>query len=407
MPRDEDLGIVLSGGGARSAYQVGVLRGLAKHFPELRFPIIAGVSAGAINAAFLASHPGTPGEAALELAQLWGSLQVENVFRVDPPSLSRDILRWVRWGSRLVGSGGGDGVGPVRGFLDTQPLRETIHRVAATVDGELIGIDRNLRQGRLKAIALTALNYSTGQTVTWVQGDHLVPWTQPQRRTYPTRITAEHVMASAALPLVFPAVRLGDAWYGDGGIRLSAPLSPALRLGANRILAISPRYEPSHEEADRPQVWGYPPAAQILSNLLDAVFLDVLDEDVRRLQGMNQLIERLPPEQRGDYRPVEILVMRPSVDLGKLAVDYEPRLPDTFRLLGRSLGTMEGTTSDFLSMLMFQPDYLECLMEIGESDAQARLPEIRRLLGGEGKETLPLGPSPADGRGEQGARQDL
>jgi NTE family protein len=395
MPRDGDLGIVLSGGGARSAYQVGVLRALARHFPELRFPIVTGVSAGAINAAFLASHSGTPREAALELAQLWGNLHVENVFRVDPPSLSRDVLRWVRWGSRLVGSGARDAVGPVRGFVDTQPLRETIHRVAATVDGELIGIDQNLRQGNLKAVALTALNYSTGQTVTWVQGRHLVPWKQPQRRTYPTRITAEHVMASAALPLVFPAVRLGDAWYGDGGIRLSAPLSPALRLGANRILAISPRYEPSHEEADRPQVWGYPPAAQILSNLLDAVFLDVLDEDVRRLQGMNQVIEQLPPDQRGDYRKVDILVMRPSVDLGKLAVAYEPRLPDTFRLLGRSLGTNEGTTSDFLSMLMFQPDYLECLMEIGEADAQARLPELRALLG----EPSPPSPLPQAGEG--------
>ena len=177
------------------------------------------------------------------------------------------------------------------------------------------------------------------------------------------------------------AVRLGDSWYGDGGVRLSAPLAPALRLGATRILAISPRYEGSHEEADRPQICGYPPAAQILSHLLDAIFLDVLDEDVRRLEGMNQLISKLPPEERGDYRPVDILVLRPSVDLGKLAMDYEPHLPDTFRLLGRSLGTGEVTTSDFLSMLMFQPDYLGCLMDIGEADAEARIGEIGKLLG--------------------------
>jgi len=350
-----ELAIVLSGGGARSSYQAGVLRGLAKHFPHLNFPIIAGVSAGAINAAHLAAHPGTMAEAALELAELWGGLQVENIFQVDPPSLSRDVLRWVRWASRWMGD---EKVDPVRGFVDTRPLRKTIARASATVDGELIGIESNLRQGKLKAIALTALNYSTGQTVTWVQGGNLVPWPQAQRRTYPTRMTVEHVMASAALPLIFPAVRLGDAWYGDGGVRLSAPLSPALRLGASRILAISPRYEASHEEADRPQILGYPPAAQILSHLLDAVFLDVLDEDVRRLEGMNKVIRKLPPDERGDYRPVDILVIRPSMDLGKLAVDYEPRLPDRFRLLARSLGTGEGTTSDFLSMLMFQPDYL-------------------------------------------------
>lgn len=379
-----DLAIVLSGGGARSAYQAGVLRGMAKHFPRMSFPIIAGVSAGAINAAHLAAHPGTMAEAALELAQLWGGLQVENIFQVDPPSLSRDVLRWVRWASRWMGD---EIVDPVRGFVDTQPLRETIERCSATVDGELIGIESNLRQGKLKAIALTALNYVTGQTVTWVQGKVLVPWTQSQRRTFHTRITVEHVMASSALPLVFPAVRLGDAWYGDGGVRLSAPLSPALRLGASRILAISPRYEASHEEADRPQIRGYPPAAQILSHLLDSVFLDVLDEDVRRLQGMNKLILKLPPEERGDYRPVEILVIRPSADLGKLAVDYEPRLPDRFRLLARSLGTGESTTSDFLSMLMFQPDYLECLMQLGEKDATARLREIGELLEGPRVET--------------------
>jgi NTE family protein len=381
-----DLAIVLSGGGARAAYQMGVLRGLARRFPQMSFPIIAGVSAGAINAAYLASHPGTMAEAALELAQVWRSLQVEDIFQVDPPSLIRDILRWVRWASRLIGNGD-EIVDPVRGFVDTQPLRKTIQRVAATVDDELIGIESNLREGKLKAIALTALNYATGQTVTWVQGHHLVPWTQSQRRTFHTRMTVEHIMASSALPLVFPAVRLGDAWYGDGGVRLSAPLSPALRLGASRILAISPRHEASHEEADRPQISGYPAAAQILSHLLDAIFLDVLDEDVRRLEGMNKVISKLPPEAWGDYRPVDILVIRPSVDLGKLAVKYEPHLPDRFRLLARSLGTGESTTSDFLSMLMFQPDYLECLLEIGEADAESRMGEIRELLEGPRVET--------------------
>jgi len=271
----------------------------------------------------------------------------------------------------------------MRGLVDTEPLRDTIHRVAATVDGELIGIQRNLELGRIQAIALTALNYATGQTVTWIQGKPMAPSDQSQRRSLHTRITVEHVMASASLPLVFPAVRLGDFWYGDGGVRLSAPLSPALRLGASRILAISPRYEPSREEADRPQIQGYPPAAQILSHLLDAIFLDVLDEDVRRLVSMNQLIEKIPPEERNGMRPVAIRVLRPSIDLGKLAVAYEPRLPDPFRLLARSLGSQESTTSDFLSMLMFQPDYLERLMDLGETDAEEQLPELRELLEGE------------------------
>jgi NTE family protein len=378
-PGSEDLAIVLSGGGARAAYQVGVLRGMGKHLPDMRFPLIAGVSAGAINAAYLASHAGTNAEAAQALSRLWGRLQVENIFQVDSPALSHGILRWARWAARLAI--GDSLIGPeLRGLLDTEPLRQTIRHASATVDGELIGIERNLELGKLRAICVTALNYMTGQSVTWVQGDSIVPYTEPLRRSQHIRLGVEHIMASCSLPLLFPAVRLGTAWYGDGGVRLSAPLSPALRLGATRILAISPNYEPSHEEADRYQVPGYPPIAQILSQLLDSIFLDVIDEDVRRMESLNELILKIPPENRGTYRPVDILVVRPSVDLGKLAVAYEPRLPDTFRLLARSLGSQEANTSDFLSMLMFQPDYLECLMEIGEADAEAQIDEIRALV---------------------------
>ena len=360
-PAGEDLAIVLSGGGARAAYQVGVLRGMAKHLPDLRFPIITGVSAGAINAAYLASHAGCTAEAVVDLGEIWSRLQVEDIFQVDPPSLAGDLMRWAGWAARLAT--GESLIGPdLRGFLDTEPLRRTIRRASPTVDGEIVGIESNLERGALRAVAITALNYMTGQSVTWVQGHSIAPSTQPQRRHHSTRLTVEHVMASCSLPLLFPAVRVAGAWYGDGGVRLAAPLSPALRLGASRILAISPHYFPSHEEADRPQIPGYPPIAQILSQLLDSVFLDVLDEDVRRLEGMNELIAKIPAAERGGYRPIDILVLRPSVDLGTLAVAYEPRLPDTFRLLARSLGSHEATTSDFLSMLMFQPDYLEQLL---------------------------------------------
>lgn len=374
-----DLAIVLSGGGARAAYQAGVLRGLARHLPETRFPIIIGVSAGAINAAFLGAHPGSLFEAADDLCRLWGSLHVEDIFRLDAPSLTQSLLRWVRWAARL--SSGGPLLGPeIRGLVDTQPLRATMHRASAVVDGEIIGIDRNLERGRLKAIAMITLNYTTGQTITWVQGRHLRPWAQPRLRSVQARLTIEHVMASAALPLVFPAIRLGDSYYGDGGVRLSAPLSPALRLGATRVLAISARYEPTREEADRPQIVGYPPPAQILSHLFDSIFLDVLDEDVRRLKSLNPLIEKLPQEERNGLKPVDIRVMRPSDDLGKLSAAYEPQLPEGFRLLTRSLGTKQTTTPDFLSYLMFQPDYLEHLIRMGEADAEARLPALRDLL---------------------------
>lgn len=374
-----DLAIVLSGGGARAAYQAGVIRGLARHLPGTRFPVIVGVSAGAINAAFLGAHPGNLFEAADELCQLWASLHVEDIFRLDTPTLTQSLLRWVRWAARL--GSGGPLLGPeIRGLVDTQPLRATMHRASAVVDGEIIGIGRNLELGRLNAVAMITLNYTTGQTITWVQGRHLRPWAQPRLRSVQARLTIEHVMASAALPLVFPAIRLGDSYYGDGGVRLSAPLSPAIRLGATRVLAISARYEPTPEEADRPQIVGYPPPAQILSHLFDSIFLDVLDEDVRRLKSLNPLIQKLPDEERNGLKPVDIRVMRPTEDLGKLSAAYEPQLPEGFRLLTRSLGTRQTTTPDFLSYLMFQPDYLEHLIRMGEADAEARLPELRDLL---------------------------
>jgi NTE family protein len=380
-PRRDDLAIVLSGGGARAAYQTGALRGIAKHVPDLRFPVIAGVSAGAINATFLAGHPGSTREAVTELSSIWAGLQVEDILMADPPSLARDVMRWARWAARLAA--GESLIGSeLRGLFHTEPLRRTICRGTAAVDGELIGIERNLERGTLRAIAVTALNYMTGQTVTWVQGAGILPSTRSQRRHLHTRLTVEHVMASCSLPILFPAVRVASAWYGDGGVRLSAPLSPALRLGASRVLAISPHYQPSHEEADRPQIPGYPPIAQILSHLLDAIFLDLLDEDVRRLETMNELIVKIPPGERGNYRPIDILVLRPSVDLGRLAMSYEARLPETFRLLARSIGSDQATSSDFLSMLMFQPDYLVRLMDIGEADAEARMAEIRAFMAG-------------------------
>ena len=371
-----DLALVLSGGAARGAYQAGVIRGLSRRFPDLRFSIVTGVSAGAINASFIAAHPGPLPEAMDELCDIWRHLRVEDIFRVDLPSLARHFTRWA---TRLA-SGGSPVVPAVRGLVDSAPLYGTIERATPTVDGELIGVERNLERKRLKALALTALNYSTGQTVTWVQGRGVKMWSQPRHRSFPGRIAVEHVMASASLPLFFPAVRLGDAWYGDGGVRLSTPLVPAIRMGATRILAVSPHYELSFAEAERPKSTGYPPPAQILGHLMDSIFLDIVDEDVRRLKALNSLLAKLPEEERGGLRHIEIRVLRPSQDLGQLACAYEPRLPAGFRYLIRSLGTRETDTSDLLSMLMFQPDYLQRLVELGEEDAEARWEEVAGLV---------------------------
>ena len=372
-----NLGIVLSGGGARAAYQVGLLRGLGKRFPDLRFPIITGVSAGAINAVYLAAAGGGLEEASEGLSEVWRDLELSDVFQVDSKGLAMRFLRWI---TRL--SSGGSAMAPkVRSLVNSQPLRELLHRVLGTVDGEISGIDRNVERDLLRAVALTTIDYDTGQTVTWIQGSEFEPWQRPHRLSRPARLSVEHVMASAALPLLFPAVRLGRHWHGDGGIRLSAPLAPAIHLGARRILVVSTRYSPSQEEADRSTIFGYPPPAQILGKLLNSVFLDLIDQDVARMEHINGLVAKVPPDQRGDFRWIESLVLRPSKDLGALAADYEKDLPKTFRFLTRSLGTRETTSPDFLSLLMFVPGYLQALMEIGERDAETRGDQVEALLG--------------------------
>jgi NTE family protein len=375
-PRPSDLGLVMGGGGARAAYQVGVLRFMARRYPELGVPYITGVSAGAINAALLASHHGTFLQAVDELNQLWGHLTVEDVFRVDTRTLFFNGLRWLR---QLV-SGGAGSSDPVKGLVDTQPLRHYLTEVLHAVDGELTGIQYNLESGSLKAVAISTSSYSTGQSVTWVQGSDIREWERPQRTARQTTISVEHIMGSAALPLFFPAVRIGDAWYGDGGIRLTAPLSPALHLGARRVLAISTRYDRTRAEADALAVPGYPPPAQVMGVLMNSIFLDLLDHDAMRLQRLNRLLAQLPEAEREGLTPVRLLTIRPSRDLGRLAGAYEAKLPRAFRFLTRGLGTKQTRSPDALSLILFQPDYLRTLMDIGEADGEARADEIDEFL---------------------------
>lgn len=370
------LALVLSGGGARAAYQVGFLRCLARNFPDLDIPIITGVSSGAINAAFLANHKGTFAEAVEELSGLWLKLTVDQVFCVDTWELIRNVLRW---GVRLI-SGGIPKVSSARSLLDSTPLRKFLEGALLPQGNVIAGIQDNLHNGKLKAFAITGTNYATGQAVTWVMGKEIRMWEHPWRRSEVTEITIDHIMSSASLPLLVPAVRVGNAWYGDGGIRQSAPLSPAIYLGAKQILAISTRHLRSIAEANTPVCIGYPPPAQIAGTLMNAIFLDALDQDVRTLKRINRLLEKIPEEQHGDRHVVNLFAMRPSEDLGKLAGGFEPELPYMFRYLFRGLGTHETSSPDWLSMVMFHPQYLAHLVKLGEIDAEKHTTEISELM---------------------------
>lgn len=374
-----DLALVLPGGGARAAYQLGVLRALARHFPSLDPPILVGVSAGAINCAWLATRSGAFAEKVASLADLWLSLTTDQVFRADPFSLGSNLLRA---GSRLI-SGGTIERRRRLALVDTAPLRALLQRTIGGPQGRLQGIADNLANRALRAVALVTSNYSTGQSVTWVEsadGADRNIWERAHRKSVAAQLSVEHVMASSALPLFFPAVQIGGSWHGDGGIQLTAPLSPAIHLGAGRILAITTRYRRTKSEAETPVIDGYPPPAQIAGVLLNAIFLDALDADALIAERVNRLIAALPEPERQGLRPIELLVLRPSCDLGKLANAYEARLPAAFRFLTRGLGTQETRRNDLLSLVMFQEDYLSRLVEIGESDGEARIEAVAAFL---------------------------
>jgi NTE family protein len=370
------LALVLSGGGARAAYQVGALSAIAEIAPTLVIPIHTGVSAGGLNSTFLAAHRGPFKLAVAELESQWGKLTPERVYAVRPVHVGRGMLRWVvnmvRF--RRVPQPS------LRGLMDGAPLRSFLRHCIA-----FDGIQRNIDEGRLRAVALSATCYSGGQTVTFVQGVRDLPlWQRHMRQATRDDLEVDHLMASAAIPLVFPAVGIRDAFYGDGSVRQTAPLAPAIHLGADRIIAVSMRTSAPAPSCTPTALRDYPVAAQVFGLLLHSVFLDILDADAERLERLNQLLRHIPEAQRpvDGIRPIDLLLLRPSRDLGGLASTHPVRLPPLVRFLVSSIGGGWERSADFLSYLMFHPSYTGLLMELGYEDTRARRDEVERFVGG-------------------------
>lgn len=381
---DDGLALVMSGGGARGAYQVGFLSAVAEQVPSFDPPILTGVSAGAINAAFLGSHRGSFAVRVGQLEQLWRDLRAADVMDASTLKVWQIALGF---GLRLL-SGGLIRTKERRSLLDTSPLRAFLCRVLDAPDGRLPGVARNIDDGRLRALALTASSYTDGGTVTFCEGSDVELWERPLRRSREVELTVDHVMASSALPFFFPAVKLDAgtrqaAWYGDGGIRLTAPLAPAVHLGATRILAITTRSTEELPKGSHPieESIPYPPPSQIGSSLMNAMFLDQFDGDALRMERVNQLVAKIPAAERGDLREIGLKVFRPSQDLGAMANEYEARLPKNLRFLTRGTGTLETRNNDFLSLIMFQTDYVSRLVELGRADALRQKGEIAAFLG--------------------------
>lgn len=378
------LGLVLTGGGARAAYQVGAIRALAEVAGPgpSPFDVLSGISAGAINAVALATGVEDFRAAAVRLQATWAGLTPDRIYRTGAVRLAGIGGRWLR---ALTGGGLGGRSG-INYLLDPAPLR-------GLVENEIpIGrMRRHLRAGRLHGIAVSATNYHTATGVSFFEAAPEVgPWTRATRHGVRARITVDHVMASAAIPIFFPPVSLDGASYGDGCVRMHYPMSPAIHLGAERIVAISQRHEGKPpapaERGARSRAAPAMPISEIAGVLLNAVFLDSLDSDLERLQRVNRTLELVPRQrlENGDLdlRPIPALVLRPSQDLGKLAADEYHRFPAMLRYLLKGIGATGNAGEDLLSYLAFEPVYVRRVMDLGYADTIGRRDEIAEFLAG-------------------------
>lgn len=388
------LGLVLTAGGARGAYQAGVLKRVGE-IPAVRdgpspFAIVAGASAGAINGTLLAARSEHFGEATREIARVWSELRVEQVFRTDLAALAlgaAGMLRDLALGPLGVGTW-------TSGLLDTTPL-ESLLESALPPTGILDGI----RSGRVYAVAVTATSYHSGRSYIFVQGrqGHAI-WSKSRRVVLPVTLTHKHILASGAIPIVFPPVNLvtdaGELWFGDGGMRLVAPLSPAIRLGATHLLAVGIRSSraadilASEEAGSAAPTGAYgprlpcPPLAQICGVFMNAIFLDHLDTDLDHLKRMNELVSahHHAPTVAEPMRQITPFVLSPSEDLALVAQRFEHRMPRLVRLAMDGLGTPDAQSADLMSYLLFDAAYTRTLVEIGYRDAHERIAEIEAFL---------------------------
>lgn len=376
-------GLVLTGGGARAAYQVGAVRALAEIAGpgQLPFDTIAGISAGAINAVAIATGAEDFAGSAERLRLTWARLTMDRVFRTGAVKLASIGSRWLR----DLSTGGLLGRNSINYLLDPSPLRELI---ASEIP---IGrMRRHLRAGRLRGVAVTATNYHTGVGVSFFEGaPEIEPWFRSTRMGTRARITVDHVMASAAIPIFFPPVALDGSFYGDGCVRMHYPMSPAIHMGADRIVAVSVRHlRPPEETMAREALEKTDrlPLSEIAGMILNAVFLDSLDSDLERLIRMNRTLSLVPRDRLSQLgiRPIPALVLRPSQDLGKLARDEYVRFPGMLRYLLKGIGAAGHSGEDLLSYLAFEPIYTQRVMEIGFADTMARKDEIQEFLFGTG-----------------------
>ncbi len=372
---DGRVALVLTGGGARAAYQVGALMAVREVWgkrPDNPFPILCGTSAGAINAVALAVFAADFNAGVRKLAYIWRNFNVGQIYRSDTLAIAESVLRW---GSAIF-LGWLIHQSP-RSLLDNSPLRTLLEK---HLDFTRIG--QAVADGHLQAVTVTASGYTSGESLSFFQGrEDLQPWRRAQRVGLRTELKIDHLMASSAIPFVFPAVRINREYFGDGSMRQLAPISPVIHLGAERILVIAGG---SRSEEARQRVDSYPSLAQVAGHAMSSIFLDGLSTDLERLERINATVAAIPPELRHSagipLKPIETLVIAPSQRLDYLAARHRNALPRALRLVLRGIGATRKNGSVLLSYLLFEKGYTRALMELGYRDAMSRRVELARFL---------------------------
>jgi len=373
-PEDKPVtGLVLPGGGARNAYQVGVLKAIAEMLPEGSsnpFPVITGTSSGAVNAAIVASMADDYHKSTAQLESIWLDLSVGSIFYADTFTALTSGLRWLL---TLVTAG----LGPAspKSVLDNQPLRNLLDEQL-----DLGNIQTAIDNGQLRALGISASSYQSGRSICYYQGsDDIIPWERSQRFGLPCILRVDHLMASIAIPLIFPAIKINGEYHGDGTMRESAPLSPALHLGANRLLIIGIQDRPGIETGNK-----YPSVGQISGYVLDTLFMDSLNADIERLNRINLTLTKTK-EKRVDMadttlRPVEFLVVSPSIDLSSMVEKHVKSAPVAVRALLRGMGALNREGRPLISYLLFESGFSQELIELGYQDGLKNREEILKLL---------------------------
>lgn len=375
----ERIGLILTGGGARAAYQVGVLQAISECLPRHApnpFPVICGTSAGALNAATLAANAHNFRRSVRYLARIWQNFHTFQVYRTDALGVLGNTVRWLA-GLIL----GGLGVHKLKqvSLLDNTPLADLLDQILP-----FESIQKSIDDGVLHALSVTASGYESGESVTFYQGNEsIVPWRRTRRVGVPATIEAKHLLASAAIPFIFPAHRINREYFGDGSMRQIAPISAALHLGADRVLVIGATND-EMERSRRAASGEYPSLAQIAGHALNSIFLDSMEIDIERVRTINHLVEAMPEEMRRatDLRHVELLVIKPSESIDRIAEKHMSDLPWTIRLLLRLIGASPRSGgSTLVSFLLSEKKYCRALIELGYRDAKEQREEIMRFLG--------------------------